>query len=277
MSEGYAKPVTAMTVADLNSANEKLWGNIGPANSPAEAVPLAGTKVSRGVPVYTGGGVGDGEADAYLSHADHPEPISGRPAKPDYEGPSGKPMPHEGSVAHAAGMRKKADDEVSPTQSDPEDRRSDNLLDREDGGIPGTEPLNADGKKKSVGSSYKEIHNKLVASNSLSSNGKYSEKAPKTGAGDETAEEKKEDREDEETEEEMERYGTDDDLVEGSEAMEVREHGWGDEGIKGLPSYNYGKSGQREALKKVSSKMGMKPPNEYPSKEENERERNKGN
>jgi hypothetical protein len=32
-----------------------------------------------------------------------------------------------------------AEDEVSPTQSDPPDKRSDNLLTREHGGIPGTE------------------------------------------------------------------------------------------------------------------------------------------
>jgi hypothetical protein len=37
-----------------------------------------------------------------------------------------------------AGMRD-AQDEVSPTQSDPSDKRSDNLLTREHGGIPGTE------------------------------------------------------------------------------------------------------------------------------------------
>jgi hypothetical protein len=60
-------------------------------------------------------------------------------------------------------------DEVSPTQSDPPDRRSDNLLERGHGGIPGTE-------------------------------------------------------------------GTHDDLVEGSEAMEVKEHGEALDSVSGLAS-----------------------------------------
>jgi hypothetical protein len=75
--DSYAKPVTAMTLAEINKKNEALHHNVGPAETQAAAPELAGTRVSRNVPVYTGAGIGD---------------------------------------------------EVQPTQSDPPDDRSDNLL-----------------------------------------------------------------------------------------------------------------------------------------------------
>jgi hypothetical protein len=88
----------AMTAAEVNKRAERFWngedGNIGPAESKAEAPMLAGTAVSK-IPVWRGAGMGD------------------------------------------------AMDEVSPTQSAPPDTRSDNLLERGHGGIPGTEPLNS--------------------------------------------------------------------------------------------------------------------------------------
>jgi hypothetical protein len=76
----YARPTTAMTAAEVNKANEKLWGNIGPAPSAPESG-------GSSVPVYKGAGA----------------------------------------------------DEVDPTQSDPSDERSNNLLDREDGGMDSSE------------------------------------------------------------------------------------------------------------------------------------------
>src|SRR5580698_8741898 len=86
--DGYAKPVTDMTVADINAKNEKLWHNVGPAATQAAAPELAGTRVARNVPVYTGAGIGDEGADAESNY----------PYKVGREGQERKPAGHVGNL-----------------------------------------------------------------------------------------------------------------------------------------------------------------------------------
>lgn len=140
----YAKPVTAMTVADINEKNKNLWGNVGPTESQATAPELAGTRVSRNVPVWTGAGIGDEGAE------DAGRIISPAQRRQVAKATQGGADPMAETYAHAKANKlnrkdpgpakagygrfaaeiqhSEGKDEVQPTQSDPPDRRGDNLL-----------------------------------------------------------------------------------------------------------------------------------------------------
>lgn len=164
----YAHPTTAMTVADINARNRELWGNIGPAESQKAAPMLAGTKVGGPVPVYGGKDAEDSTAE------ERTERKNASPTKTPQGAANRKKIAenlksdrnHTGYRGYSGGTSKEyhvaggGEDEVSPTQSDPADRRSDNLLDRADGGIPGTED---EEPKKPKWSSEEVIRQRQVA------------------------------------------------------------------------------------------------------------------
>jgi hypothetical protein len=203
---GKAKDAeTAMTASEVNKKNESYWGNLGPAPREEAAPMLAGTRVGpASIKTWHGAGVGD---------------------------------------------------EVQPTQSSPPDSRSDNLTSREHGGIPGTEPLTSGAMPSAIAedaendstpeerlarksqkgvnlravSRYAESYQKKHEPSSAGQpgSGKVNKAINtnigahfrKQGPGDESFEKWAE-----EEKEESEHKKAKDDLVEGSEAMEIGEH-----------------------------------------------------